>query len=195
MGEPQPTASRDATRSSPMGWLVILLIVAAIGLAIYLRGGASPVGKKLPALELTTLTGQAQVVTLDELTGRVVLVNFFATWCGPCQVELPHLARLRERFASNPYFLLLPVSCGEEDPIALRRNTRELLSRLVLDLPTYADPEGTTRDAFRQVGRFEGFPTSFVLDRQGVVRQVWAGYALGVEDEMQATIEQLLAEQ
>jgi hypothetical protein len=89
----------------------------------------------------------------------------------------------------------LAVSCGDDDPRRLQSDTEELLARLNLDLPTYTDPTGATRDAFRQVAGRTGFPTNFVLDRRGVIRAVWVGYGPGLENEMKSTVRRLLREQ
>jgi len=63
-----------------------------------------------------------------------------------------------------------------------------------VDLPTYADPRSVARAAVDAVAGFDGYPTTLILDRQGVIRGVWVGYAPGAERQMQRLIEQLLAE-
>src|SRR5688500_16773276 len=70
------------------------------------------VGQKLPPLELIPLTGQASIVTTEQLGGKVVLINFWGTWCGPCQQELPHLLRLEAAYRDRQDFQLVSVSCG-----------------------------------------------------------------------------------
>ncbi len=184
-----------AQRRSSTGCFVVVLIVIAMGL--FLWRGSPPAdqgaGEKLPALDLVPLTGPSRPVTLDDLKGKVALVTFFATRCGPCRAELPHLDDLYDEFARTGDFVVLPVSSGGEDFGALRADTKNLLSRLRLDLPTYADPTGTTRRAFRQVAGWRGaVPTTFILDRQGVIRKSWAG--AGWDNEMRATIKRLLDE-
>jgi len=196
MDESYSPSSRPKS-STWAAWVILALVVAAIGTMLLARRGVSPeqsVGKTLPALRLVPLDAGEQTVTLDELAGRVALVNFWATWCPPCREELPHLADLGREFGEREDFVLAAVSCGEDDPESLRKNTEDLLVNMRLTLPVYTDPDSLTRDAFAQLAGPTGFPTSFVLDRQGVIRRVWVGYGPGLEDEMRATVKQLLDE-
>ena len=156
-----------------------------------------PAAEKLSQLELLPLTGDSQPVTLAELEGRVVLINFWGTWCPPCLVELPHIAEIEKRFRDDPDFKLLAVSCNyeiPEDVADLRSKTSEFLQQVNIDMPTYVDPEGVSRSAVDDAVGFQGYPTTLLLDRQGVIRKVWAGYTPGVEKEMEKLISQLLEE-
>lgn len=183
--------------------LLLLLLLLALTLYLLLpqirarmeqRKG---VGKPLPALELQPLTGAEETVTLEDLTGKVALVNFWGTWCPPCRAEMPHLAKLHGKLADRPDFRLLAVSCGQEDledPMELEAATQAYLDHARLELPTYADPERTTRQAFTQVAGFKGYPTTFLLDQEGVIRAIWEGYAPGLVDEMEDRVVKLLDE-
>ena len=157
-----------------------------------------PAAEKLPRLELQPLTGDSQPVTLEELRGRVVLINFWGTWCPPCRVELPHIADIEKKFRDNPAFKPLAVSCTykmREDVAALRDKTSKFLQQVDIDMPTYADQGGTTRLAAKSAGAFsDGYPTTLLLDRQGGIRKVWVGYGPGVEKEIEKLISQLLEE-
>jgi thiol-disulfide isomerase/thioredoxin len=183
--------------------LLLLLLLLALTLYLLLpeiRGRLerrAGVGQPLPALELQPLTGAEAPLTLKDLAGQVVLVNFWGTWCPPCRAEMPHLAALRDELADHPDFRLLAVSYGGgdvEDLMELEAATRAYLDQTKLDLPTYADPEGTTRQAFDQVAGLKGFPTTFLLDREGVIRAIWEGYAPGLVDEMEVRVRKLLGE-
>lgn len=190
---------RSRPRTPWINGVVLALLVVAFLALFTLRGGRTvdpeqnpAVGSRLAALDLLPLTGDSMSVTLDDLRGKVALVNFWATWCGPCQTELPELAELARSMAGYPDFRILAVSCGEEDPDSLRANTEATLRDLDVDLPTYADPGGVTRDAYDRVGQFQGFPTTFLLDRDGVIRAVWVGYLPGTVDEMETEAKRLL---
>ena len=161
--------------------------------------GHPAVGQRLPVLELEALTDGSQRVTLADLSGKVVLLNFWGTWCPPCRAEIPELAELYHRMAGHPRFAMLPVSCGPAGAQAetleeLKEHTLAFLSSKQLALPAYADPGGTTRAAFRQLGGRSVFPTTVLLDGQGMVRAVWVGYAPGVMEEIERRVVSLLAE-
>ncbi len=183
----------------------LLLLVLLLAILLYgylpkiqaLREKQEGVGQPLPALRLQPLTGAGEPVALAELKGKVALVNFWGTWCPPCRAEIPHLAKLRQDLADRPDFQLLAVSCGEggeEDLMELEAATQAYLEHAEIDLPAYADPTMTTRNAFDQVAGIKGYPTTFLLDREGVIRAVWEGYAPGLVDKMEQRVRDLLAE-
>lgn len=182
-----------------------LAIAAAVSLAL-LPGAWRPagpgalrhpaVGQKLPRLELQPLTGDGEPVSLDDLSGRVVLLNFWGTWCPQCLVELPDIAHIERTFRARDDFKLLAVSCGEElreDLEELHLQTATLLFTEHIEMPTYADPDGAARVAVNEVVSLEMFPVTLILDRGGVIRGVWIGPA--GKDELEELITQLLEEE
>lgn len=151
----------------------------------------------LSRLELQPLTGASEPVTLDDLTGQVVLINFWGTWCGPCVTELPDIAALEKSLRDQPGFKFLAVSYGREgwpeDVEQRRSQTTALLDEMGIDMPTYVDPDGVTYRAVDQAIGFEGYPTTLVLDRKGIIRRVWVGIAS--RDELEVLVTRLLEEE
>jgi len=210
--EPNGRAADGQPRSCLARVLVVLgsgiVLVAAGSLVGFLvlpgliqgpldLGAGGAVGRKLPELRLRPLTGTGPPVTLEDLSGQVVVVNFWSTRCGPCRRELPHLARLQEEHSARPDFRLLAVSCalhGQEDVEPLRAETSALLRALGIDVPTYADPGWVTRRALDEVDEFRGYPTTLVMDRQGVIRGVWVGFRPRMPREIDRLLARLLAE-
>jgi cytochrome c biogenesis protein CcmG, thiol:disulfide interchange protein DsbE len=139
-------------------------------------------GGDTPALTLPDLRGRT--VNLRELKGRVVLVNFWATWCEPCREEMPSIGRLRERLAGKPFEVLL-VNFGEGVP-----RIEEFLRRENLSLPVLRDADKVAASAWRA----GGLPMTFLVDARGRVRYSVFGEKDWDEGEALTTVERLLAE-
>ena len=136
-----------------------------------------------PPLRLTDLRGIEY--DLAKYRGQVVLVNFWATLCPPCVEEIPSLQRLTERLAGKA-FRVLTVDVGED-----AATVRAFMDQFKVDFPVLMDPDGT---AVRQ-WRVYAFPTSFVIDRSGVVRYSLFCALEWDAPEVVARIEELLREQ
>ena len=106
---------------------------------------------------LTDLTGKSW--TLSKLRGKVVLVNFWATWCPPCRKEMPDLDTLAHRFAKQG---LVVLSLSDEDDHA---KVASYISSHNIKYPILLDPDGTTAHQFH----VEGIPKTFIFDRTGKV--------------------------
>jgi len=122
------------------------------GLQAY-QGNPSP-----PPLQLIDLNGRTQ--NLAQLRGRVVLVNFWASWCPPCVREMPSMQRLKEKLADRP-FTILAVNMAEPD-----KDVRAFLSKMHVDFPVPMDRDGAVLKNWKVFV----FPTSFVLDGEGNIR-------------------------
>jgi peroxiredoxin len=121
---------------------------------------------------------------LGEQRGRVVMVNFWATWCGPCRVELPHLARLHDKYRSSG-FLLLGVNI-DEDPA----QAKALAAKLGLKFPVLLDTDK------KVVGTYDlsAMPATVLIDKDGRVRHLHRGYREGVELTYEQQVRDLLKE-
>ncbi len=182
---------------------VALLYVFFVGGRSGPRGTTGPmIGHKLGYLELEPLTGDSKPVSADDLSGRVTLVNFWGTWCGPCNLEFPHLLELAAQFDSHDDFRIYPVSCGVDADAKLgplREETAGFLKAKQASIPTYADQNRASRMALvveldLPGGQF-AYPTTVILDRTGRVRGVWVGYEHADTSEMRSLIKELLADQ
>lgn len=153
------------------------------------------VGDRLPDLHLEPLTGKSRALRLQDLAGKVVLLDFWGTWCPPCQAEFPHIAEFATEYRDRPDFEVLAVSCGSDDndPRTLRPETEAFLRDRKLDLPTYFDPQYFTQLQIEKPTDLS-FPTTLVLDRQSVVRGLWVGYRTGTEREIATVVSRLLGD-
>ena len=204
----ETTAQNDAAprRSRLINWIGVLVIVAA-GLAFMkwvasqrgLRGDEHhAVGMKLVALEAAPLVGTEKRLTLDDLEGKVTLVNFWKPHCGYCLQELPHLAEMYRSRADRDDFKLVSLIFGgpaETSLNPLREYVEDQLRRQKIEMPVYADPQGTSRKALTIATDWDGgTPATVVLDRHGTIRGVWNGYRPGDEKAMAKLVDQLMAE-
>ena len=161
-------------RRSMLG-LALLAAAHAAGAAVSPRAQA-------PDFTLRQIDGPN--LRLGEQRGRVVMVNFWATWCGPCRVELPHLARLHHKYRGSG-FTLLGVNI-DEDPNA----ARALVGKMGLKFPVLLDTEK------KVVGSYDlnAMPATVLIDKDGRVRYLHRGYREGVEQTYEQQVRELLRE-
>ena len=162
---------------------VVFLMTALVGI-----GGAAPpdilpvagpngvkLGEPAPNFQLRDLNGR--LVTLSDLRGKVVLLNFWATWCGPCRVEMPAMEQLYHTFVRKD-FEILAVSIDAQG-VAV---TRPFQQEYHLTFPILHDPD-------YRVGLMYGarsIPMTFLVDRQGVVRhQIFGARDWGASEAQQ----------
>ena len=123
--------------------------------------GISPsvpeVKDKAQEFELQNLRGET--VKLSDFRGKPVLVNFWATWCGPCRIEMPVIQEYYRRYKSD--FVVLAVNIDES-----KNTVQSFVDEYQLDFPVLLDQGGKVTDAYR----VRGFPTSIFIDRDGNIR-------------------------
>jgi cytochrome c biogenesis protein CcmG, thiol:disulfide interchange protein DsbE len=156
------------------------------------------VGTRLMGLELKSLIGDLPPISSADIQGQVVLLNFWGPWCPPCRKELPHVAELAKHFSDREEFRLAAIAYPPGGQLGdlnlLREETVDVLERLGLKVSIYCDSDNATLMAVDRAISFRGFPTTVLLDRQGVIRAVWVGYRSGLEDEMEEYVKKLLDE-
>ena len=201
-GQNEPGAARPASF-----WISLALLAAVIFVYVLLmsnRGSSTTgtegpaIGRQLAYLDLQPLTAADHAIALHDLRGHVTLINFWGTWCPPCIRELPQIVELAEAFADREAFRLYAVSCGQEGDAALeplKIETEAFLEARGTTLPTYADQHAATRQALvLKLGTPMAYPTTLILDRNGVIRGYWQGYDARAAGQMEELIEQLLSE-
>lgn len=120
---------------------------------------------------------------LSELRGKVVLVDFWATWCGPCRFISPKLSALQARFGAQG-LKVVGITTDAADVAA------DFAEKSQMKYAVVADESGDTSRAYG----VSGIPTLFVIDKKGVVRDVLVGYDSGFDARLESQISQLLKE-
>jgi peroxiredoxin len=166
-------------------WLRLrALLLASLALAGTMAAAGTGMPHAATAPDFTLRTVDGQNLRLNEQRGRVVLVNFWATWCGPCRQEMPHLNRLYEKYRTSG-FVALGVNVDEDE-----RQAAGVAAKLGVKFPVLPDSD-------KKVSRLydlRAMPSTVLIDRDGRVRYVHRGYLTGYEDTYDKQIRELLKE-
>jgi peroxiredoxin len=133
-----------------------------------------------PDFTLHAMTGPN--LQLKDQRGRVVMVNFWATWCGPCREEMPQLNRLYEKYRASG-FVLLGVNVDDDSSKAA-----EVAKKLGVTFPVLLDTDKKVSKLYD----LSTMPSTVIIDRDGKVRYVHRGYLSGYEDNYEKQIRELL---
>jgi peroxiredoxin len=137
----------------------------AVGQATIVAAGHAQVGHDAPDFSTPLLNGGT--VRLSALRGKVVLINFWATWCTACQDEMPAIEQVWDRYRGRG-LAVIAVDFREGNKAAMQR----FLSQVGAKFTAALDPDGKIADAY---GVTFGLPTSVFVDRDGVVRVIHLG--------------------
>ncbi len=148
-------------------WIVAAVVALGVALAaLWADPTPAPLGRgsSAPDIELRELATGAPI-SLSELRGRVVLVNFWATWCKPCEDEMPAMERLYHALQPQGFELLAISVDGDAAPV------REFRQRLNLSFPILHDPDKRVSRAWQT----DRYPESFLIDARGSVVERYIG--------------------
>jgi thiol-disulfide isomerase/thioredoxin len=167
----------------------ILFVAALLGVAYF--GGASPtlkVGDPAPKL----LTGNwVQGEPVKEFQkGKAYIVEFWATWCGPCRASIPHLNELYSKFQDKGLVVIgQNIAEKEDDKVApfVKKMGEKMTYRVALDQKSGSD-QGKMLETWMAAAGQGGIPTAFLVDTKGII--VWIGSPMALNDKM---IENVLA--
>ena len=158
-----------------------LLLLTSLMLA---AGAQAAVTAQRAAPDFTLKSAEGRNLRLQEQRGQVVLVNFWASWCGPCKQEMPHLNRLYDKYRASG-FTLLAVNLDDD-----ARHGAATATKWGLKFPVLLDADKTVTKLY-DMG---AMPSTVLIDRDGRVRYLHRGYREGVEEAYERQIRELVKE-
>jgi cytochrome c biogenesis protein CcmG/thiol:disulfide interchange protein DsbE len=164
------------------GALLVLLLPLAVPALARTARGASPNPPLAASFELPTATG---TVTLDGLRNKVVLVDFWASWCGPCRQSFPWLSTMSQRYGENG-LVVVAINLDKDRGLA-----ETFLHQLSPPFIVAFDPAGKTAEAFNVTA----MPSSFLVSRSGRVVYSHAGFDLRDTGTIEKQIQEQIKEE
>lgn len=160
----------DSKRLVLISFLFFLLLLLP-GCGVFAQasadnGSIKPViGSTAPDFTLEDLDGER--VKLSDFRGQPVMVNFWATWCGPCKLEMPHMQEVQDKLSAETGFTILAVNLGEDKDTA-----DTFLQENKFNFTTLLDKDRTVA-----YGKYKliGLPTSFFIDKNGIIKEIQVG--------------------
>ena len=138
-------------------------------------------GAKAPEIGLKDLSGKT--VDLASLAGKVVILDFWATWCAPCREEMPELQKFYKKYNAKGLEIVgISVDKGPE-------GIKDFINKLKVTFPVVHDEGHKVADKYSP----PRMPSSYIIDRKGVVRYVHGGYRAGDAAQFEKEIQELLA--
>jgi len=171
-------------------WLILLALLSVLAISLLrAQQGTIQVGERVPDFTLPLLEGYEyngqQEVRLSDLRGKVVMINFWASWCDPCEMEAAALEAVWRDYQPGGEVVFLGVDWVDTEPEA-----RSYLVKFDITFPS--GPDQGTR--ISQIFRIDGVPETYFIDRQGILRNIQIG-PFPSQEAVRVIIDSLLAEQ
>ena len=142
--------------------LLLLVVVAVITLIFIMKERT----KRAPDFEAEIYPTLEETFNLNENIGTPILINFWASWCVPCEVEFPHIQKMRDKYKKDD---LIIFGINSFD---LTEDAISFLNRLNISFQTGPDPNGEINDLYE----ITGLPVTIFIDKQGIIQQKKIGY-------------------
>jgi thiol-disulfide isomerase/thioredoxin len=161
----------------------VILISSAIMLSGCARPPAEPepalqIGREAPNFKLPALNGGE--ISLSQYRGRVVMLDFWATWCIPCRMTMPLLENLQKEYAGSLVLLAINLQESKDD-------VRDYVRRQSIDSQVLLDEDGSVGEAY---GTSE-IPMQVLVDKNGIVRRIQVGFSPRMASQLRSEIEKL----
>ncbi|MDK1025435.1 MAG: TlpA disulfide reductase family protein [Gammaproteobacteria bacterium] len=141
--------------------------------------GSLEIGDYAPDFTLPTID-EGKQLTLSELRGTIIYLDFWASWCGPCRLSLPKLSELRTRFIEKGIAMEVIAINVDEYP----DDGKVFLRQYPVTYPVLSDPDGTVAKTYG----IPGMPFSFLIDKNGRISYIHQGFRRGDEVEIESQV-------
>lgn len=140
-------------------WLGVIALAAVVAEYVSSDQGVAvaSINNRAPDFELENLNSER--IRLSQLRGKPVILNFWATWCAPCVIEMPIIQRSYEKYPGQ--FYVLAINAGEP-----QLKVERFVEDIGLTFDVLLDPGGAIQDLYR----IRGYPTSYFVDAEGIIR-------------------------
>ncbi len=146
-----------------------------------MRFAANPgLAREKMAPPFSIVTAEGTPLSLDSLNGRVVLLDFWATWCGPCKMELPHVKKLAEKYTGKP-LVVLSVSIDRDES-----KWKDYITKNEMNWPQYNDAKGNIAGLFG----VHSIPHYFTIDTDGILRSENVGDGANIDGRIKKLVAQ-----
>ncbi len=165
-------------------WREVAKNVVTVAVSLVFSAAVFAVELSGPAPDFTLKSRDGKNVRLSELRGQVVMINFWASWCGPCRQEMPHLEAIHKEYVDYG-FTLLGVNVDEKQELA-----EKLLAQIPVSFPILFDPSSSVSKQYN----VDAMPTTILIDRDGNLRHLHRAYRPGFEDIYRNQVKALVLE-
>ena len=155
----------------------------ALLLSLTFNSQAVEIGEEAPSFMLPMMDNK-HLLTLKQYRGKVVYLDFWASWCGPCRQSLPEMNKLRNKL-KNSGFEVLAINLDEDQSAAT-----SFLEQYPVQYPVVKDVKNKTPELYK----IPGMPTSYLIDKKGVVRDIHVGFKESDLTKIENKINELLKE-
>lgn len=143
---------------------------------------SASVGDDAPSFRARSLDG-SETISKADLAGKVVFVDFWASWCPPCLKSLPEFENLQTSFSGRDDVVVIAINL-DDNP----QDAKDFINKIDVSYKILADKSGEIPESFG----VNAMPTSYIIDKSGVIRYVHSGYKSGDVNIIKSEIEKLL---
>ena len=158
--------------------VILVFSFGALSSCFYSPETMVNIGRPAPSFKLPDMDGME--ISLEKFNGKIVLIDFWATWCAPCRMTMPVVEKLSKEYPDD--MVLLAVNLREPKNVVEKYALEQAISARIL-----FDEKGTVSAAY---GAY-AIPMQFLIDRSGIVRHIQTGYGPNMASQMRAHIEAL----